>query len=293
MTRVRREVIRLCGAGLALATVAGCGGVSDGETAQTGEARDREEVRIVYVVESSWFSTDRETVSDNLDAAARHMTTCAESTERHCEVMMYAVQGAQVSSLRVPSTHTEDEKTGWWYSLDPAEDVGDDLLRRTLVSRRIDTFETEVADEIVPDDYPDQPIGCVNLVGTLSTAFEELAKEQGNRNIVVVFASGLSNCLGQPFYPDRPFPGVEDAVASVLAEVPPGSALIGGDDQSICVDWSPMFGQAFLEHDVYISQEQRQVLKGAWEEILDQWGAAQGNSPGEQLGSCLTMDVPS
>jgi hypothetical protein len=284
--RIDRSLLRGLAALLFAVTVVACGSGGGGDP-------DPEVVRIVYVVESSWFATDPVTLRQSLDQASRHMTTCAESTSRHCEVMMFAVQGAEVSAKRVPESLKQSPETGYWYSLDPEKHVKSDSLWRDLVARRIGTFVANVGDEIVPDTYEQQPKGCVNLVGNLAKAFEELGRHPGDRNVVVVFASGVSNCLGQPFYPDRPFPSAGTAAESILAEVPPGSAVVDSGRAPICFDWSPMFGQGVLEADAYISQEQRQVLKAAWLNVLDQWGAVRGNSPGEQLGDCLTMEMSS
>jgi hypothetical protein len=252
-------------------------------------------VRIVYVVESSWFATGPDEVRGSLETAAEHMTTCATNEARRCEIMMFTARGSEVLAKRVPENLNEDGNTGYWYSLEPEQEIDDDnlTLRRELVNGRVGEFIGNVSREIVPETHADQPIGCVNLVGNLAKAFEELGNKPGDRNVVIVLASGISNCQGQPFYPDRAFPPADTAAASILEDAPPRSAVLGSDDTPVCVDWSPMFGQAYLEAGHYITNEQRQVLKTAWLEILDQWGAARGNSPGEQLGSCLTMEIAS
>lgn len=268
--------------------------VACGDSDDNAAEEDREEVRIIYVVESSWFATDPDLVRASLAAASSHMTACAENSARHCEIMMFAVQGAQVSAKRVPASLRQDSDTGYWYSLDPARHVDNRSLWNDLVAERIGAFITNVDREIVPATYEEQPQGCVNLVANFAKAFEELDRNPGDRNVVVVFATGISNCLGQSFYDSaKRFPPVDIAVESVLEDVPHQSAVVDEREAPVCIDWSPMFGEAYLEGGHYIGQGERQVLKAAWLEILEQWGAVRGNSPGEQLGDCLTMEMPS
>lgn len=245
-------------------------------------------VRIVYVLESSWFATDPEMIEENLEKVRSDMLACAADVERSCEVMVFAVLGGGVSALRVPASLRQDEATGYWYALDSdLPDSGRDTAIANRVARLID----EIAEEIVPASYRDQSKGCVTLIDNLAGALNALDRQPARRNIVKVFATGISNCQGQPFYPDRPFPTVEEAVEGVIGVVPEGSARLGPEGRPTCFEWDPMFGKGALAQEIYISQEQKQVLKASWMAILDRWGAVLGNEPGEQLGDCLVMGL--
>ncbi len=248
-------------------------------------------VRIVYVLESSWFATTPETIDENLKTVRNDMVACAADAHRACEVMVFAALGGAVSALRVPSRLGQDEDTGYWYALDSDLPTEQDEARAAALGNRAARLTSEIADEIVPASYGDQSKGCVNLIDNLGAALNALDRRPAQRNIVKVFATGISNCQGQPFYPDRPFPTVDEAVDGVIGGVPEGSARLGPEGRPTCFEWHPMFGVGVTAQDIYISQEQKQVLKASWTAILDRWGAVLGNEPGEQLGDCLVMDL--
>lgn len=257
-------------------------------------APDREEVRVAYIVESSWFATDPALVQRNLEAVARDMKTCADGEDRNCQVMVFAARGADVAAGHVPRALQPDPDIGYWYELAPNREVDNPALRADLIGDLVDRHMAAVGKEIVPEEYDDQPRGCVNLIDNMASALEQIDRHPGDRNIIVVYASGLSNCDNQPLYgvPAVPFPTADEIVAGILAKVPAGSAIVGSADHHVCVDWTEMFGMTWLDGDLYIPNEQRQVLAEAWERIVEEWEAVPGNTPGEGIRNCLTMELP-
>lgn len=254
------------------------------------EPEDTVKVQVVYVMESSWFATDPAILRANLDRVRNDMRACASLDHSECLVQMYVAQGAQVSANRVPSTLKEDSDTGYWYKVSPKIDrQAHRVTWNRDVERRIAAFLEAVEQEIVPESYGEQPKGCVNLIANIGEALRGLSRSPGDRNVIKLFASGISNCSGQPFYPLEPFPAKASAVNAVLKEIGPDAALMPNGKPRVCFEWSQMFGEAYLEGDVYISNEQRQILLASWDEIMQAWGAVQGNRPGAQGGDCLTM----
>lgn len=261
-----------------------------GESGRAEDDGDRPVVRIAYVVESSWFATTPEMIGANLDKIGMQMKSCASSTDQTCQVMVFAVQGAEVAPKRVPSSLTPDSELGYWYSLDTDIDPEHEAAHEAAIDNKVQDFLSEVRAEIVPESYEDQVKGCVNLVDNIAGAMRALARTPGDRNVVEIHASGLSNCKNQPFYPDKAFPSAESATKQILDDVPPGAGELDGGG-AICVQWTPLFGTGVTAKGAYISQEQRQILKQAWIQVMDAWGVTQGNEPGEQQGDCLTMEV--
>jgi hypothetical protein len=205
--------------------------------------------------------------------------------------MTFVVDGAEVVGKRVPSTLTNDPETGYWFALDTGVDESRPTARTAALLKRVDRYIDEVRREIVPPSYAAQRRGCVNLVESLKSALAEIKRNPGTRNVLDLFVSGISNCVTQAFYPGTEQPSKDLIVKTVLEEIPRGAARLSPKRASVCLDWAPMFGEGFLRRNTYISQEQRLVLRDAWLDIMVSWGAQQGNSPGEQLGSCLTMPM--